>query len=259
MAHAEFGSVRTVNCCFPTATGCSACGMPLANPVSSRSHLRRHGRAGVGSPATKVVRRFEGGQMREMRGKLFGKPASLSGFLEDLDGNLWLGSYGGGIVVLGQDGTGRQLTRQEGLPSDLVRCLFQDREGNLWAGLEARGLVRIRHALFASYARTAGMSDETVLCVSEDNDANTWLGTNGEGVYRIARDGQVRQYGLNEGLSNLFVWTLQTDGAGRLWAGTWGGGLFRLVGEHFVNAGPEFSKMPVVLKIFRDRRGAPWF
>ena len=97
--------------------------------------------------------------------------------------------------------------------ANLVRCLFQDREGNLWAGLEARGLVRIRHALFASYARTAGMSDETVLCVSEDDGGNTWLGTNGEGVYRIARDGRVRQYGLNEGLSNLFVWTLQPDSA----------------------------------------------
>jgi len=203
------------------------------------------------------VRRFEGGQLREPRAKLQGKPAAVTGFLEDREGNLWLGTYGGGVEMIDKVGMARQVTREQGLPSDLVRCLFEDRDGNLWAGLEARGLARIRRAMFASYGRAEGFSDETVLSLCEGEHGEVWIGTNGDGVYRI-KNRHVQHYGIKEGLTNQFVWALQQDRTGKLWAGTWGGGLYRLENERFVNTGPELGAASVVLALHEDRRGTLW-
>ncbi len=204
-----------------------------------------------------TARRFAAGQWRETRGALPDHEAAWSGFLEDGEGSLWLSSYGGGVSRLGRDGTLRRLTRETGLPSNLVRCLFADTEGDLWAGLEGKGLVRIRHSLFASYSPAEGLSSEAILCGCEGEDGEVWLGTNGDGVQRI-QAGQIRQYGFKEGLTNQFVWSLLRDREGRVWAGTWGGGLFRFEGERFVEAVPELGPGAVVLALHEDARGTLW-
>lgn len=204
------------------------------------------------------LRRFDGGRWRESRSTYEHRAASLTGFLEDREGRLWLSSYGGGIAVVERDGTKHRLGREEGLPSDLVRCLFEDREGNVWAGLEGRGLVRIRSVLFANYSGRRDLSDETVLSVCEGTDGEIWLGTNGDGVHRIGKNGQTRRYGSEAGLTNQFVWALERDHGGHLWAGTWGGGLYRLEGDRFVSfeGGPAADS--VVLKLYEDRPGRLW-
>ncbi len=202
------------------------------------------------------VRRFIQNELRETR-QAQGDPAALSGLLEDGEGSLWLASYGGGIQVLDKGGGIKRLTREQGLRSNLARCLFADREGNIWTGLEGKGLVRIRRAMFASYGRAEGLSDETVLCVCEGNDGEVWIGTNGDGVYRI-QNGKIRHYGPKDGLGNEFVWALHQDRAGRLWAGTWGGGLFRLEGERFVDTARELGPTQVVLALHEDTHGRLW-
>jgi ligand-binding sensor domain-containing protein/signal transduction histidine kinase len=203
------------------------------------------------------VRRFMDNELRETRPAPQGDPSAFSDLLEDGQGSLWLSRYGGGITVLDKGKAFKRLTREEGLRSSLVRCLFQDREGNIWAGLEGKGLVRIRRAMFASYGRAEGLSDETVLCVCEGDDGEVWIGTNGDGVYRI-RKGHVQHYGAREGLSNEFVWALHQDQTGRLWAGTWGGGLFRLEGDRFVDTARELGPKQVVLALHEDSQGRMW-
>lgn len=203
------------------------------------------------------IRRFDAGEMREERARYDRMGSAMSGFLEDRLGNLWLANYGGGIVVCDADGMTRRLTRAQGLPGDLVRCLFEDREGNIWAGVEARGLVRIRRALFASYGKREGLTDETVLAICEGAPGEVWVGSNGDGVYCI-QDGHVRHFGAEAGLSNEFVWSLCRDRAGRLWAGTWGGGLFRLEGDRFVSVDDGFGAASAVLALHEARDGTLW-
>jgi signal transduction histidine kinase/ligand-binding sensor domain-containing protein len=204
------------------------------------------------------VRRFKPGAAEEIRLITPSKQGETSALLEDRQGNLWLGSYGGGVDVLPRHGSPRRITRGQGLPSDLVRCLFEDQEGNIWAGLEGRGLVRIREATFASYGRAEGLSGETVLCLAEGADGEIWIGTNGDGVHCL-KEGRVTHYGPKEGLSNPFVWALLRDRAGVIWAGTWGGGLFKLENARFIPAHPAGAEAaPVVLAMHEDRNGAIW-
>jgi len=203
------------------------------------------------------VQLFNDGRLQETRAMLEGKQAAILGFLEDREGSLWLGTYGGGVMVIEPDGRMKRLGREVGLPSDLVRCLFEDREGNVWAGLEGRGLARIRRAMFSSYGQAERLSDETVLCACEGSEGEIWVGTNGDGVYRI-QEQQIQRFGASEGLTNEFVWTVRQDRAGKVWAGTWGGGLFRLEGSRFMETSKEFGATPVVLALHEDKQGTLW-
>lgn len=69
--------------------------------------------------------------------------------LMDRQGRLWVGTAGGGVAVanLLQDVQGQpvlkdiqMLTSADGLPSDFVRCLYEDSQGFVWMGTE-RGLA----------------------------------------------------------------------------------------------------------------------
>ena len=206
------------------------------------------------------VRRFVDGHWAETRAAVEWKH-SIWGMLEDSEGTVWLGTYGGGLAALGRDGSVTWLTRSQGLPSDMARCLFEDREGNLWAGFEGKGLARIKRASFASYGRTEGLSSEVILCAGEGADGEIWLGTNGDGLKRLQK-GRILHYGCDQGLAE-YVWAVHTDRAGNVWAGTWGGGacgggLFRLVGDRFVNVGAELGFSQVVLALHEDKHGSLW-
>jgi ligand-binding sensor domain-containing protein/signal transduction histidine kinase len=203
------------------------------------------------------VRLFKDGRPQEARAALVEKETAVLGFLEDREGSLWLGTYGEGVMVLDPGGGRKRLTREQGLPSNLVRCLFEDREGNVWTGMEGRGLARIRRAMFASYGRTESVSDETVLAACEGNEGDIWIGTNGDGAYRI-RPETTHHFGVNEGLANPFVWSLRKDRAGTVWAGTWGGGLFRFEDARFRDTAGDYGPTPVVLALHEDRQGTLW-
>lgn len=205
-----------------------------------------------------MVRRFEGGLPVETRVMPKQVSAPVSDIVEDADGNLWLATYGDGIVILGPDKTTHVLSRAQGLPSGVVRCLFKDNEENFWAGFEGKGLVRIRRSVFSSYGSAEGLSGETVLCMCEGPNGEIWVGTNGDGLKEILPNGQVISYGQNEGLSNPFVWSLNCDRSGTIRAGTWGGGLFRLQNGRFVSETGRSALPPIVRAMHEDRQGLLW-
>ncbi|MST94954.1 MAG: hypothetical protein EXS33_06755 [Pedosphaera sp.] len=52
------------------------------------------------------------------------------------DGSRWIGTDGGGLVHF-RNGAFQTLTRKDGLASDTVPSLAEDREGRIWAGTTA--------------------------------------------------------------------------------------------------------------------------
>lgn len=76
---------------------------------------------------------------------------------EDADGNLWFGSYNGGL--LRYDRTNQEVfiyTKKNGLPSNNVTGILEDNDGVLWLSTD-KGLAKFEAGLFKVYTRNDGL------------------------------------------------------------------------------------------------------
>jgi ligand-binding sensor domain-containing protein/signal transduction histidine kinase len=208
--------------------------------------------------ANNRVRRFANGKWQGDAGALPHSRAVVNAVCESRSGLVWIGTYGNGLFCYGTNGEVMRFSATNGLPSDFVRCVQEDHEGNIWVGTESGGLARLKPTVFQSVDRSQGLTGDCVLCVCEGNEGELWLGMNGDGINRV-KDGEIRKYGLEEGLTNEFVWSICQDRQNRIWAGTWGGGIFRLEEDRFVRIGwPSSTPEPVVCALYEDARNVLW-
>ncbi|HXI69826.1 MAG TPA: two-component regulator propeller domain-containing protein [Verrucomicrobiae bacterium] len=137
------------------------------------------------------------------------------------------GSSGEGLWLFfaGQTNTpALHLNHTNGLPSDWVISLWEDREKNLWCGSGA-GLVVIRPNNLETVSPPDKWKNCPVLSVLPAPDGALWVGTEGAGLYRL-QDGGWTNFDSAQGIRNSYIWSLAADAKGKIWAGTWGGGLF---------------------------------
>ena len=146
----------------------------------------------------------------------------------DSHGGLWAGQATMGLMRLEADGHFQRLTTRDGLPSDYVRFVFSDREGNAWTGYERGSLVQVRPRTFRVVGPERGLGDSLVTTVCEDREGAIWMGTLG-GSVALYRDGQCTNYTLPQSLhpANSAV---TVDGRGQVWVTAGPAGLFRF--EH---------------------------
>ena len=107
-----------------------------------------------------------------------------------------------------------------------VNALIQDREGSLWAGTTAEGLLRITDGKVSAFSASDGLSDSKVLSLYEDQEGSLWVGT-GAGLDRF-RDTSLTTFTAKEGLpSNDTQGVIQTRD-GSVYVFCYGGGLARI-------------------------------
>ena len=175
---------------------------------------------------------------------------------EDGQGGLWLILQGWGLAHVDVAGRVQRVSTADGLPSNLLRTTFLDREGNLWTGYDRGGLVRIRPSLFQTISKADGLADAVVSSVCEDRDGTIWIGTVG-GTLGRWRDGQCTNFTLPRKGSLCQNLVVCPDAGGRLWIGSEGNGV--LVYEH-----GEFKRMMEergqgsVRMILADHAGRIW-
>ncbi|GAB2523243.1 diguanylate cyclase [Lysobacter humi (ex Lee et al. 2017)] len=100
-----------------------------------------------------------------------------------------------------------------------VELLYQDRDGNLWAGGDF-GLARLREGRVAEFVRADGPGGIPGLrSAFEDREGNLWLGSQWEGLTRLWSS-WTRRYSSPEGLGDRIVWSVAAQpGDGRIWVG----------------------------------------
>jgi len=184
------------------------------------------------------------------------KPSSaIVGFriMHDRADNLWVATQGQGLFLVRPDRDSvERMTKNEGLTSDVVLSLFEDRQGNVWVGTE-NGLVRLRETKGIT---TAGMTASGGHEVTSTTDGSVWIGTT-EGLYRFSKEGK-RLYRTADGLPDNEVTAMPLGPVASLIVGTTQG-LARFEGGRFVrlhlspeSAGQSADALAV------DRNGALW-
>jgi ligand-binding sensor domain-containing protein/signal transduction histidine kinase/DNA-binding response OmpR family regulator len=170
-------------------------------------------------------------------------PLSLStnnirSIIEDRVGNLWIGTFKGGINFV--DRHRKQFLHYKNLAKDerslghnLVNTVFEDSEGRLWIGTDGGGLNRFRRetGTFTRFIPREGdnrsLSNDHVLAICEDHGRRLWVGTWG-GLNCLAGEGGVFDRYLHDPLrdNSLIcdnVTALLNDSRGLLWICTYEG------------------------------------
>lgn len=147
--------------------------------------------------------------------------------LQDHEGSIWIGLYGGGVARWVGYGEWEAYTKAEGLSSNSVWAIRRDRTGGLWVatdyGLNRRLPGQRRWRVWTS---REGLAGNRVRDIEIDNRGVVWAGSDPGGLTRLdPRTGSLRRYGVADGLGDDRVLSL-TVAEGSVWVGT-RRGLFR--------------------------------
>jgi ligand-binding sensor domain-containing protein len=156
--------------------------------------------------------------------------ASVLDLMEDLEGDIWVGTEMDGLHVL-RDQRFRTLGEHEGLSSDQTTTVVEDRAGTLWVGTQGAGLNALhpnRDARGANrspdgftvrtYSVEDGLASNVILSLAAAPNGDIWIGTP-DGLNRI-RAGGMATFTSADGLPDDFIRSLMVDRDGSLWIGT---------------------------------------
>ncbi len=170
--------------------------------------------------------------LRESESEL--SAVSVNSITEDLNGNIWVGTYGAGLRKYNAE---KQLvkvfkTSNSNLQSDIVWKVIVDSNGDIWAGTDI-GFYKLNKSgtnflLFTS--RNSDLSHNNVSALFEDSRGNFWVGTwrgglnlfdRNENKFTVFRSDNKDSTSISDDIiSSIFE-----DSKNNLWIGTNGGGL----------------------------------
>ncbi len=130
-------------------------------------------------------------------------------------------------------GTWKHYTYLDGLGSNHVQAIYQDREDFLWFGTLG-GISRYDGKAFVNLTTNDGLADNSVWSIHQDQDGFLWFGTEDGGVSRYDGEKFVNLT-TDDGLGDDSVWTIHQDQEGFLWFGTEGGGVSRYDGTSWTS------------------------
>lgn len=145
----------------------------------------------------------------------------------DASGNgVWAGTYGEGLFRVKDGDKTSNFTTEQGLVSNNIFALYQDRRQKLWVGTDA-GLSIYSDGEFENITPDNGLPSPFITAIEPHHTGAMWIGTYDAGLVQY-KAGQFRRITKEEGLGSNGILALHEDAEGALWVGTFGGGLTRI-------------------------------
>ena len=140
----------------------------------------------------------------------------------DRFGDLWTGSYSGGVdLAIPMKHTLEYITHEylnnQSLMDNSVNDVFQSRDGKIWYATD-KGV-----SVYDAQTRLwhHGLYNKVALTICQTVDGRILVGTYGNGVYQVNADGtSMPAYSVNTGmLKSDYVFSLIADSDGNIWVG----------------------------------------
>ncbi|MDH6305149.1 signal transduction histidine kinase/ligand-binding sensor domain-containing protein/DNA-binding response OmpR family regulator [Parabacteroides sp. PF5-5] len=146
----------------------------------------------------------------------------------DSKNRIWVGTYTGGLCLLNRET--KTFTRftasdaPDGLQSDYVKSIKEDKRGFLWLGTNGGGLSRFdpEKRTFRTFrsADNRGLVNDYIITLFIDSRDRMWIGTY-FGLSCMDIDTETFTFfGRENGLSSLSIYSLAEDENGTIWVGT---------------------------------------
>ncbi|MCW3786588.1 hybrid sensor histidine kinase/response regulator transcription factor [Plebeiibacterium sediminum] len=145
---------------------------------------------------------------------------------------IWITTYGNGLFAIDQtDGSIKHFihneNQQEGLKTNYLLSVYEDKSGNIWVGSEYAGLSKItisenKYPTFYPGSAPIKKEDKIIRLIYEDSDKNLWIGTKSGSLFIYDRENNlIAHHHLKGGMP----YTISEDRNGNKWIGTKGNGL----------------------------------
>ncbi|MCO6499284.1 MAG: SpoIIE family protein phosphatase [Vicingus serpentipes] len=185
----------------------------------------------------------DGGVSRYKNGKIevvLSMSADITSFSEDDEGNLWVTSFGEGVIKIAnpyaetkKEIRFKQYKGQEGL-SDIVFQVIKLRNGNVYFVTDV-GIKNYNYQKneFEFYKVPNMPAYFQITYMFESENSDQWFGSYNGGLYHYRTNlGELKIYDVRDGLASNWISTIAEDSKGNIWVGTWGGGVTKITGNH---------------------------
>ncbi len=231
----------------PSSKGQTKTELPTAvissqGPKTSVRVIRQDSKGHIWLASNEGIIRYDGQSFTNITGEM--NSGRFLALLEDRKGNFWFGTYGSGVYYY--DGRSLQhFTTKEGLVSDRVNTIYEDKAGHIWFG-GREGVSRYDGMAFRNFNTEA---EHDVMAIFEDKTGRVWFGTGGN---TYVYDGKQVVASTYNGNAFTDVWSMIEDSKGNVWIGS-SAGLWRYDGSQFT----RFTTTPVRY-IYEDKKGNIW-
>jgi signal transduction histidine kinase/ligand-binding sensor domain-containing protein len=175
---------------------------------------------------------------------------------EDREGNLWVGTGGGGLAILRPSNI-ETVSPPDQWQNRSVLSVCPGDDGALWVGTEGAGLYRLQNGEWTRFGTDQGLRNSYVWSLAEDSQGRMWAGTWGGGLFVQNGD----RFEFAPGMTNVTMPmpALLRARDGGLWIGTAAGLLHYQAGK--TNWFTESNGHPLrdVRAVAEDGQGAVWF
>jgi len=161
----------------------------------------------------------------------------VTSIAESSNGDLWVGTYGGGITRIDRLAAEVTIYQHDRLDPDSisdnrVMAVFIDNKDIVWAGTRSKGLNRLDpNTGTVERIKKPTLSSNRISAIYGDIDGTLWVGTFGAGLNRIDPQGNVDWFMHDKDIPTSIggdrVLTITRDSENQLWIGTERGGLNR--------------------------------
>jgi ligand-binding sensor domain-containing protein len=221
-------------------------------PVSMVRNVKKARNGDILMASYLGVFRYDGTSFTNLTGKIISpRFSSFWDVLEDRKGNLWFASTGSGVYYYNGKSF-QHFTTREGLASNLVMSVYEDKAGNIWLGAS-----RYDGTSFRNFTTKDGFPSNSIRLLLEDKTGKLWFGAQGENMF--VYDGKTFTVLKNkDGKTFKNVWSIIEDKKGNIWFGDGGNdlsshGLWRYDGSTFTKVSQRGA-----YGIIEDKKGNIW-
>lgn len=193
-------------------------------------------------------------------------PQTSANIIELQNGEIWLGTYGGGIISLKENEFIPQEELNRKIQSYFIQTIYEDSKQNIWIATENKGLFCYTpsNGQVQNFTAPGQLTSEDISCFCEDKEGTLFISTLNGGLMKLNPSNSQFTPIPYKGNNRLSIKTLTIDNNNNLYIGTEGFGLkiynrsTNSIDDYDVHNGVFDLSSSKVHSILEDKDGNLW-